>query len=166
MTPYNWTVIAFSDAAHAILNDGVSSVGAHVIFLVVNHLNCCPLIWQSKKIKLIVRLTITSEALSLQEAIEHAIFLRWIIKEILLLPLKSIPIDAIIYNKSVVEALHSTKIVSDKRLNIDISAIKQSLQSTEICSARWCPGSLQLANSLTKRGALSHILLDTLQLVD
>ena len=163
---YNWTVIAFSDAAHAILNDGVSSVGAHVIFLVVNHPNCCPLTWQSKKIKRIVRSTITSEALSLQEAIEHAIFLRSLIEEILLLPLKSILIDAIIYNKSVVEALHSTKVVNDKRLNIDISAIKQSLQSTEICSIRWCPGPLQLANSLTKRGAQSHISLDTLQLVD
>ena len=81
----------------------------------------------------------------------------------MLLPLKFIPIDALIDNKSVVEAIHSTKVVNDRRLNIDISAIKQPLQSTEIHSIRWCPGSLQLANSLTKRGAQSHILLDTLQ---
>ena len=161
--PHNWTIILFSDAAHANLNDGVSSVGAHIIFLVDNHLNCCPLTWQSKKIKRIVRSTIASEALSLQEAIEHAIFLRSLIEEILILPSNVIPIDAVIDNKSVVEAIHSTKVVNDKRLNIDISAIKQSLQSTEIRSIRWCPGSLQLANSLTKRGAQSHLLLDTLQ---
>ena len=147
--------------AEVTFNDSVSSVGAHIIFLVDNHLNCCPLTWQSKKIKRIVCSTIASEALSLQEAIEHAIFLRSLIEELLLLPLKSIPIDAIIDNKSIVEAIHSTKVVNNKRLNIDISAIKQ--QSTEIRSIRWCPGSLQLANSLTKRGAQSHILLDTLQ---
>ena len=147
--------------AEVTFNDSVSSVGAHIIFLVDNHLNCCPLTWQSKKIKRIVCSTIASEALSLQEAIEHAIFLRSLIEELLLLPLKSIPIDAIIDNKSIVEAIHSTKVVNNKRLNIDISAIKQ--QSTEIRSIRWCPGSLQLANSLTKRGAQSHILLDILQ---
>ena len=81
----------------------------------------------------------------------------------MLLPLKPIPIDAIIDNKSITEALHSTKVVNNKPLNIDISAIKQSLQNTEIRSIRWCPGSLQLANLLTKHGAQSHILLDTLQ---
>ena len=149
--------------AEVTFNDSVSSVGAHIIFLVDNHLNCCPFTWQSKKIKRIVCSTIASEALSLQEAIEHAIFLRSLIEELLLLPLKSIPIDAIIDNISVVEAIHSTKVVNDRRLNIDISAIKQPLQSTEIHSIRWCPGSLQLANSLTKRGAQSHILLDILQ---
>ena len=82
----------------------------------------------------------------MQEAIEHAIFLRSLIEELLLLPLKSIPIDATIDNKSVVEAIHSTKVVNDKRLNTDISAIKQSLKSTEIRSIRWCPSSLQLIN--------------------
>ena len=60
------------------------------------------LLGNQKKIKRIVRSTIASEVLSLQEAIEHAIILRSFI-EILLLPLKSIPIDAIIDNKSVVE---------------------------------------------------------------
>ena len=47
--PHSWTIIAFSDAAHANLNDDVTSVGAHIIFLVDNHLNYCPLTWQSKK---------------------------------------------------------------------------------------------------------------------
>ena len=47
--PHSWTIIAFSDAAHANLNDDVTSVGAHIIFLVDNHFNYCPLTWQSKK---------------------------------------------------------------------------------------------------------------------
>ena len=46
---------------------------------------------------------------------------------------------------------------------MDISAIKQSLQSKEICSVRWYSSLLQLANSLTKHGMQSHILLDMLQ---
>ena len=147
--PHSWTIIIFSDAAHANLNDGVSSAGAHIIFVIDNQLNSCPLTWQAKKIKRVVRSTIASEALSLQEAIEHAIFLRSLIEKILLLSPQSIPIDAFIDNKSVVEAIQSTKVVNDKRLNIDISAIKQSLQNMEVRSIRWCPGSLQLADSLT-----------------
>lgn len=66
----------FSDAVHANLNDGVISVGTHTIVFVDNQSNSCQLTWQANKIKLIVCSTFASEALSLQEAIEHAIFLR------------------------------------------------------------------------------------------
>ena len=64
---------------------------------------------------------------------------------------------------SVVEAVHSTKMVDDKRLRIDISAIKESLQTNDVRSIQWCPGSVQLANSLTKRGAQSQPLLRIFQ---
>ena len=43
----------------------------------------------------------------------------------------SVPIYAYVDNKNVVEAVHSTKIVDDKRLGIDIAAIQQSLQRRE-----------------------------------
>ena len=62
-----------------------------------------------------------------------------------------------------VESVHSTKQVDDKRLRMDIGAIRQSLDRGEVHSIRWCPGSQQLANAMTKRGASSEELLKTLQ---
>ena len=104
-----WTITAFWDAAHANLNDSVSSVGADTIFLADNQLNSRPLTRKAKKIKRIVPSTNASEALSLQESIEHAIFLGSLIEEILVLSPQSIPTDAAINNKKVVEAIHSLR---------------------------------------------------------
>ena len=84
-------------------------------------------------------------------------------EEILSLSPQSIPTDTIINNKSVVEAINSTKVTNNKQLNITISVTKQSLQRNEIRSTRWCPSSLQLVNSLTRCQAQSHLLVDTIQ---
>ena len=53
--------------------------------------------------------------------------------------------------------------VDDKRLRIDISAIKESIQSGDVRSVQWCPGAVQLANPLTKRGAQCKLLLEVFQ---
>ena len=58
--------------------------------------------------------------------IEETIYLKEIITEVLKANKESIPITAIVDNRSVVEAVHSTKPVEEKHLRIDISAIKQS----------------------------------------
>ena len=64
----------------------------------------------------------------------------------------SVPIHVYVDNKGLVEALHSTKLVQDRRLRIDIGALKQTLER-EVTAVHWCPGENQLADSLTKRGA-------------
>ena len=69
-------VIVFSDAAHANLNDGVGSAGAHIVFLVGDNNACCPLAWHMGKIKRVVRSTIAAEALSLQEGLEEAVYVK------------------------------------------------------------------------------------------
>ena len=45
---------------------------------------------------------------------------------------KTIPIIAYVDNKSVIEAVYSTKLVDDKRLRVDIAAISESLARNEI----------------------------------
>ena len=60
----------------------------------------------------------------------------------------------------------TTRQVDDKRLRIDISAIKESFFfKNEIQSTKWCPGASQLANPLKKKGAQSNLLLHTIQKV-
>lgn len=159
--PTEWKIVVFSDAAHANLSDGVGSMGAHIVLLVGKSGKCCPLSWHAGKIKRVVRSTIAAEALSLQEALEDSLFLRSHIKE--MLGEIDVPIDAFVDNRSVVEAVYSTKLVDDKRLRLDLGAIRQAVNDGEINSVRWCPGGAQLANCMTKRGASGLQLLLVLQ---
>ena len=106
--------------------------------------------------------TIAVEALSLIEGVEDAVYLKQLLLEFF--PQRSkVVIDAFIDNKSVIEAVYSTKSVDDKRLRIDISALKEYVSSGEIHTIKWCPGSIQLANCMTKRGAKSDQLMNILR---
>ena len=70
-----------------------------------------------------------------------------------MLPERSnIAIDVYVDNQDVVDALYSTKSVDDKRLRIDISSIKEFILTGEVNSVKWCAGSLQLADCMTKKG--------------
>lgn len=160
--PNSWSILLFSDAAHANLSDGVSSGGAHVIFLVGENDSCCILAWASNKIRRVVRSTIAAEALALQEGLEDAWFIKSILKE-LVGKEATLPIEARIDNRSVIDAIHSTKFVNDKRLRIDLAAIKQALQRKEIARLTWVPGDYMLANGLTKRGASCEKLMNILK---
>ena len=124
-TPNDWTIYVFSDAALANLCDGFSSMGAHLVLLVGPDGLCCPLAWHAGKIKRVVRSTIAAEAMSLQEGADEAVYVRGVILELLGLPL---PVKVYTDNRSVVEAIQSTKMVADKRLRLNISAIRQLVQ--------------------------------------
>ena len=49
------------------------------------------------------------------------------VEEIMGLDSKTIPIKAYIDNKSVIEAILSTRMVDDKRLRVDVAAIQELL---------------------------------------
>jgi hypothetical protein len=158
-----WKIIVLTDASLGNISNGTGSTESHVIWIVDNDSNSCPISWQANKIKRVVRSTIAAEALSLQDGLESSFYHRRIIEDILGLKHKTIPIEAYIDNKSVVEAVYSTKLVDDKRLRIDIAAIAESLASKEVDNIKWCPGDKQLANCMTKFGASSYELLQVIQ---
>ena len=133
-----------------------------MVFLVGEDNYCCTLSWYAGKIKRVCRSTLSAEALSLQEGLDAAIYHRAMLMEVYGDGSSFAPIDALTDNKSVFDALFSTSLVDDKRLRIDISAIQESLKKDEVRSVKWCPGELQLANCLTKRGAKSNELLQVL----
>ena len=54
------------------------------------------------------------------------------LENIIGIPHKTIPIIAYVDSKSVIEAVHSTKLVDDTRLRVDIAAISESLTRTEL----------------------------------
>ena len=60
------------------------------------------------------------------------------------------------------DSLNSSKPVTDKRLRIDISALKEAIKQYKI-KYQWVPTNLQLADCLTKHGASSLKLTSTLR---
>ena len=119
----------------------------------------CGISWRANKIKRVVHSTLAAEALALQEGLEEAIYIQKLFSELLG---RKLPITAYVDSKSLVEAVYSTKQVNDRRLRIDIGSIKESLKE-EVESIKWIPGSEQLANCLTKRGASGGSFLSIIQ---
>ena len=130
-------IVAFTDASYANLPDGASSAGGYVLLLVGlnNHANT--LSWSPNKIKLIVKGTTAPEALSLVNGLEEAVYLRTIICNTFNIHAREIPIEAIIDNKNLHSVISSTKLISEKRLGIDIATIKEMLSQGEVNKITW-----------------------------
>ena len=69
-----------------------------------------------------------------------------------------LPILAFVDKKNLVESIYSTSLVENKRLRTDIGVIKETVKTKIVKSVSWCPGSIQIANPLTRRGAQSNLL--------
>ena len=74
-----------------------------------------------------------------------------------------IPIEVYTDNKSLHDASQSSKYVTDKCLRIDIGALKEIIFNKEIESITWIKSAQQIADSLTKHGANSLLLIEVLQ---
>ena len=59
--------------------------------------------------------------------------------------------------------IQSNKYVQNKRLRIDISAIKKTLMKQEMHETKWINSTQQLADVLTKSGANTLLLLNLLR---
>ena len=116
----DWKVVVYTDASLCNMNDGTGSTGGHIVWLVDCHGKCCPLSWHANKIKRVIRSTIAVETLRLQEGIESSFYYRKMLENKIGIHHKTIPIIAYVDIKSVIEAVHSTKLVDDKRLRMQI----------------------------------------------
>ena len=61
-------------------------------------------------------------------------------------------------NNKNLESIYSTGLVKNKMLRIDIGVIKETVRIKIVKSVSWCPGSIQIANPLTKLQAQSNLL--------
>ena len=155
------TLLIFADASFKGLPGGASQ-GGFIILLADNEGNVCPIHWQSRKIKRIVKSTLAAECLALQEACDAAYYLKTILIETLRVDSNDIQIECYTDNKSLYDSLHSTKILEEKRLILDEAIIKDMMNKNEINKVQWLETSKQLADPLTKATASSEKLRDVL----
>ena len=155
-------IITYSDASFANLVDGVSSGRGHIIFLADKTNKSAPLGWTANKVKRVVGSTLAAEALSLNDCLSHAQYLRFLVAEAVKKKQTDIAITSYVDSDNLFKSLHSTSLVSDQKLRIDIGAIRQAMEEENI-TVKWISKKVMLADSFTKKGASSRDLMDVLQ---
>ena len=153
-------LLLYTDASYANLSDRFSSAGGYLIFMKGKNGKVCPIAWSAKKIKRVVKSTLAAEALSLVEGLDACYFVRSMLQE--MFRVKDIPIKCFTDNKSLCQNIHSTKLISEKRLRLDLASIKESVCMGDI-TVTWVHTSSQIADCLTKTGADFHRLIDILK---
>ena len=124
-----------------------------------------PILWKSRKIQRVVRSTLAAETLAMEEALEECFIIRSMLLEIYKRDAKSglFPIHCYTDSKLLLESVHSTKTLKEKRLKVDVCVIREMLEKKEIESINWCPSNRQLADCLTKSSASSTKLMSVLK---
>ena len=102
-----------------------------------------------------------AEAQALQEGADESFAIQGFMREILGNGAK-LPITIRTDNNSLYDSVHSTNSLEDKRLQMDIAILREMLGKGEIDKVEWIPKEQQLADCLTKKGALSKKLLQAL----
>lgn len=155
----NLQLVVHSDASHNNLPKG-GSQGGYIVFLGDNDGKVAPIQWQSKRIKRVVRSTLAAECLAMEEAVDHAFYMKCMLSEIMKV---DIPMHCSVDCRSLVDNLHSSNTVKEeKRLVQDISLLKEMMEKKEIDSVKHVFSKNNLADALTKRGASCQLLEDVL----
>ena len=136
----------FSDASYANLPQEGSQGGNTI--LLTDGKRSAPLQWASNRLKRVVRSTLAAETLSLTSCCDNAIYLKSLIESSLHLPPGSTPIECTVDNKSLYDNIHFTKPASEKRLHVDIAAIREMVTHREL-TITWKDKGYQLADCLT-----------------
>ena len=153
-------IIVHCDASYGNLPDS-SSQGGYIIFLSDKSGNCTPISWASRKLKRVVRSTLAAETLACIEALDNAYLISKIFSEILS-ETEPREIELHTDNKSLYDTVRTSNLPVDKRLRIDIAALRESVEKDSV-SMKWISSKSQLADALTKKGASKKLLRDVLE---
>ena len=153
-------ITTYADASFNNLPDS-GSQGGNIIFL-TDGKQATPLQWTSTRIKRVVRSTLCAEALSASNACDSSLYLAKLVQQILRKDKLSF-VRCITDNRSLHEAISTTKPSSEQRLRLDISALREMKQRKEVDFC-WVKGQEQLSDCLTKKGASSKTLREALSL--
>ena len=153
----------FNDSSFGNLPNG-GSQGAFVIYLINEKGQCSPISWQSKRLKRVVKSAMAAETLVQVECAEACFWIASLLNEILYEDPKKHPLPLIECNtdsRQLHDALQSIRPILDKRLRVDIALLKEMIGKKEISKINWIDSKAQIANSLTKLGASSELLLQS-----
>jgi len=153
------SVMAYGDATHNSLPSG-GSQEAMITFLSGNG-KVAPITWKSKKIDRVTRSPLASEVCAIVDASDAGYLVAEMAKELYQLE-KTPKVHLYTDSKSLKQNLESTHVIQDPRLRVDMARLKQMIDLEEMV-INWVPSQLQLADSLTKKGASADKLIEVLR---
>ena len=142
-------VVVYTDSSYNNLDDG-GSQGGHIVFLKDKHNKSCPISWRSVRVRRVARSTLAAECLSFADGIDTATFVAKIAAEFQVIKPTS-SILAVTDSRSLYDAANTSTQISDRRLRVEIAAIREAKEKEEI-EILWIGKENQLADVLTKKG--------------
>ena len=139
------SLACFTDASFGNHPDG-SSVGGFFVFAVESK-KMSLLSWSSRKLKRVASSTVTAETLALISGIDMALFLKHHIENTYRVDFK---VNCFVDSKNLVDLCHNSKTPEERRLKIDLNAIRQMYKNGCISQIRHLASHLLLADILTK----------------
>ena len=133
------------------------SQGGYVIFMKGENGKYSPICWRSRKLKRIAKSTMAAECQALSEGAD-VFAIRGFLRELMGSEI-NLPIVMRKDNNNLAQSAYSIKMVAYKRLQMDISLLREMLEKEEPKAIEWVPTEGQLADCLTKKGASSRKLL-------
>ena len=121
----------------------------------------CPISWKSNKVRRVARSTLAAETLAMADGSEAALYVLELGSEANYIRAPQ-EIIGFTDNRSLYDSVNTTSLISDRRLRVEISMLRQMQEKKEI-KICWTKTQNQLADSLTKKGAPFLQLLATLQ---
>ena len=154
-------ILGYTDSSFGNLPDG-GSQGALVLFLIDRQGLGSLLSWQSRRIRRVANSSLSAECIAAVECLEISVYTQTLLCDLIARDPKDVPISILTDNKSLVDNVHSTVPVSNRRLRIEIGAIREMIRKREIEELRWIPDKFNLANPLTKDGASASLLIQVI----
>lgn len=114
-----------SDASLGTTADN-GSQGGHLVVLLGEDERCIPICWKSNRIRRFMRSTLAGETLAMADGIDLGIFLAILFCDLAygVADPQLLPIKCVADCKSLLDAMKSRKLVSEKRLRLQLSAIR------------------------------------------
>ena len=151
-------LVTYTDASFKNLPNG-GSQGGYTVFLCDEN-SSIPISWRSRRLKRIVRSTLAAETLALCEGCDASFFVSNMLTEVLGIKNK-IESHVLTDNKSLFNAANTSNEIDDLKLKVELSEIRQQVDNKDII-LHWIETKDNLADCLTKIGASSQLLIDTI----
>lgn len=152
-------VVVYADSSFNNLDDG-GSQGGQIVFLKDKSDRSCPISWRSTRVRRVARSTLAAESLAFADGIDTASFVQHLAAEFQMTK-PNTPIVGITDSRSLYDAANTSTQVSDRRLRVEISAIRDTKEKGEL-EMVWTSNDNQLADVLTKKGASPRTLLQAM----
>ena len=122
--------------------------------------------WKSKKLRRVVKSAMAAETLIQVEATEACFWLANLLSEMLYCKPnddKNIKIECYTDNHQLYDSVYSIRPIQDKCLRTEIALLSEMINKKKITKINWIENKYQIADCLTKYGASSEKLLNTLK---